>query len=123
MWWRTLTAALACRTTLKADLNGVYAGRSSKLGELCEDGLMMPDEIDAVCKAFRSTRSLHKRRHLVILSCCQQQPDHRQAEKEEYTWDIGRSAGRVVHQEVRQTKLAPVLVDPFWAAYFSACEG
>ncbi len=112
-------------------LNGVFEiAAASKVGvTIYEDKIVVPEEIDAVCKAFRIDPLISISEGTLIITAS---PDNRSKiiarlkKKGIPAWDIGEiTAGdRIfIRKSGKKQKLTPVLADPFWQAYFSASEG
>jgi len=112
-------------------LNGIYeiAAASNTGVTVSEDKIIIPDEIDAVCRYFSIDPLIAiSEGTLVITATPENTPriisDLKQ--KGIAAWDVGEvTAGdRVfVRKDGKREELAPVAVDPFWGAYFSTLEG
>lgn len=112
-------------------LNGVYeiAAASKKGVTLYEDRIVIPDEIGAVCKAFNIDPLISiSEGTLVIIAPADNSSRiiKELGKKNIAAWDIGEitDGDRLFIRKggVRE-KLEPVVLDPFWPAYFSAVEG
>ena len=111
-------------------LNGVYevAAASGTGVTLFEDKIVIPEEIEAICRYFTIDPLIAiSEGTLVITAAANKTPRLLQDLKQNgiSAWDIGEitKGDRVfVRKNGKREELKPVSVDPFWAAYFSASE-
>ena len=111
-------------------LNGVYEiAAASKLGvTLYEDKIVVPDEVDAVCRAFKIDPLISISEGTLIITASPANSGKiiaRLKKKDIPAWDIGEITARdrlFIRKSGKKQKLLPVLADPFWPAYFSAIE-
>jgi len=112
-------------------LNGVYEiAAASKTGvTIYEDKIVIPDEIAAVCKSFNIDPLISISEGTLVITAAPQNSDKIIRElknKNINAWDIGEiTEGErlFIKKGGDKALLEPVLVDPFWPAYFSAVEG
>ena len=112
-------------------LNGVYeiAAASNTGVTLYEDKIVIPDEIDAVCRSFNIDPLISiSEGTLVITATAEQTPPLLNELKQGNidAWEIGEITEKdriFIRKNGKQEELTPVAVDPFWAAYFSTLEG
>ncbi|MFC1931701.1 AIR synthase family protein [Chloroflexota bacterium] len=112
-------------------LNGVYEiVEASKTGvTLFEEKIVIPEEIDAVCKYFNIDPLVSiGEGTLVITATPENTPSILNDLKQEgiAAWEIGEVTEKervFVRKNGKKEELIPVKVDPFWAAYFSTLEG
>ena len=112
-------------------LNGIYeiAAASNTGVTVLEDKIIIPGEIDAVCRYFNiDPLTSISEGTLVITATPENTPriisDLKQ--KGIAAWDVGEvtPGDRVfVRKDGKREELTPVAVDPFWGAYFSTLEG
>ncbi len=111
-------------------LNGVYeiAAASGTGVTLYEDRIVIPPEVGAVCEYFKIDPLISvSEGTLVITASADKSPrilsDLKKAGID--AWDIGEITPKeriFVRRSGRRQELQPVMVDPFWAAYFSTLE-
>ncbi len=109
-------------------LNGVFEiAAASKLGvTLYEDRIVVPDEIDAVCRAFKIDPLISISEGTLVITASPANSSKiiaRLKKKNINAWDIGEITARdrlFIRKSGKKQKLTPVLADPFWPAYFSA---
>jgi len=112
-------------------LNGVYeiAAASGTGVTLFEDKIITPGEIEAVCQHFDIDPLISiSEGTLVITAPPQKTPGLLQDLKQNgiNAWDIGEITPKdrvFIRRNGKKEELKPVMVDPFWAAYFSTLEG
>jgi hydrogenase maturation factor len=112
-------------------LNGVYeiAAASGTGVTLFEDRIITPEEIEAVCQHFNIDPLISiSEGTLVITAPPQKTPALLQDLKQNgiNAWDIGEITAKeriFIRRNGQKEELKPVMVDPFWAAYFSTLEG
>ncbi len=111
-------------------LNGVYeiAAASGTGVTLFEDRIITPEEIEAVCQHFSIDPLISiSEGTLVITAPLQKSPALLQDLKQNgiNAWDIGEITTKervFIRRNGQKEELKPVMVDPFWAAYFSTLE-
>jgi len=112
-------------------LNGVYEiAAASKTGvTIYEDKIVIPDEIAAVCKSFNIDPLISISEGTLVITAAPQNSYKIIRElknKSINAWDIGeitKEERLFIKKGGDKALLEPVLVDPFWPAYFSAVEG
>jgi len=112
-------------------LNGVYeiAAASNTGVNLFEEKIVIPEEIDAVCRHFNiDPLTSISEGTLVITAAAEKTPELLNYLKRNgiAAWEIGEVTPKdrvFVRKNGKREELAPVMVDPFWAAYFSTLEG
>jgi hydrogenase expression/formation protein HypE len=112
-------------------LNGVYeiAAASGTGVVIHEDKIVIPDEIAAVCKSFNIDPLISISEGTLVITAAPGNSDkiiEALKKKNIDAWDIGeitKSERLFVRKGGAKSVLEPVLVDPFWPAYFSAVEG
>lgn len=112
-------------------LNGVYeiAAASGTGVTLFEDKIITPEEIEAVCQHFDIDPLISiSEGTLVITAPPQKTPGllHDLKQNGINAWDIGEITAKdrvFIRRNGKKEELKPVMVDPFWAAYFSTLEG
>ena len=112
-------------------LNGVYEiAAASKTGvTIYEDKIVIPDEIAAVCRSFNIDPLISISEGTLVITAAPQNSDKIIRElknKNINAWDIGeitKGERLFIKKGGDKALLEPVLVDPFWPAYFSAVEG
>ena len=112
-------------------LNGVYeiAAAADTGVTLFEDKIIIPKEIDAVCRYFNiDPLTSISEGTLVITAPPENTPRILDGLKQSgiAAWEIGEVTPKdrvFVRSSGKREELAPVMVDPFWAAYFSTLEG
>jgi len=112
-------------------LNGVYeiAAASGTGVTLFEDKIITPEEIAAVCQHFDIDPLISiSEGTLVITAPPPKTPGLLQDLKQNgiNAWDIGEITPKdrvFIRRNGKKEELKPVMVDPFWAAYFSTLEG
>jgi hydrogenase maturation factor len=108
-------------------LNGVYeVVEASKTGvTVFEEKIFVPEEIDAVCRHFNIDPLISiGEGTLVITAVPDKTPKLLSALKRKgiAAWEIGEVTARdrvFIRKSGKKEELKPVMVDPFWAAYFS----
>jgi len=108
-------------------LNGVYeVVEASKTGvTVFEEKIVVPEEIDAVCRHFNIDPLISiGEGTLVITAAPDKTPKLLSALKRKgiAAWEIGEVTAKnrvFVRKSGKKEELKPVMVDPFWAAYFS----
>ncbi|MBE0481104.1 MAG: AIR synthase family protein [Dehalococcoidia bacterium] len=111
-------------------INGVYEiAEASGTGViLYEDRIVIPDEVRAVCDHFEIDPLTAISEGTLVLTAPPLKAGRILDNLEKRgipAWEIGEvsSGERIfVRNNGSSEELAPVKVDPFWAAYFSACE-
>jgi len=112
-------------------LNGIYEiAAASKTGvTIYEDKIIIPDEIAAVCKSFNIDPLISISEGTLVITSA---PENSARvikdllKKNISAWDIGeitKGERLFIKKSGDKAVLEPVLVDPFWPAYFSAVEG
>ena len=112
-------------------LNGVYeiAAASNTGVTLYEDKIVIPDEIDAVCRHFDIDPLISISEGTLVITATPEDTPPMMKELEQNgiaAWEIGEITEKdriFVRKDGKREELAPVAVDPFWAAYFSTLEG
>ena len=93
-----------------------------------EDKIIIPDEIDAVCRSFNIDPLISiSEGTLVITATAEQTPPLLNELKQGNidAWEIGEITEKdriFIRKNGKREELTPVAVDPFWAAYFSTLE-
>ena len=111
-------------------LNGVYeVAAASGLGvTLFEEKIPIPEEIDAVCSHFDIDPLISiSEGTLVITATPENTPKILKDLKENSVaaWQVGEITRRdrvFIRKSGKKEELKPVMVDPFWAAYFSTLK-
>jgi hydrogenase maturation factor len=112
-------------------LNGVYEViEASGTGvTIYEDKIIVPEEIDAVCRYFNIDPLISiSEGTLVATATPENTPKIINDLKQNNiaAWEIGEVTEKdrvFVRRDGKKETLAPVKVDPFWAAYFSTLGG
>ena len=112
-------------------LNGVYemAAASGTGVTLFEERIVIPEEIEAVCGHFNIDPLISISEGTLVVTASPEKTPRILSDLQQNgiaAWDIGEvtSQDRVfVRKDGKREELTPVLVDPFWAAYFSTLEG
>ncbi|MCK5654460.1 MAG: AIR synthase, partial [Dehalococcoidia bacterium] len=112
-------------------LNGVYEiVQASNTGvTIFEEKIIIPEEIDAVCRHFNIDPLISiSEGTLVITATPENTPRMLRDLKQNgiAAWEIGEVTAKdrvFIRKNGKKEELAPVKVDPFWAAYFSTLEG
>ena len=112
-------------------LNGVYeiAAASNNGVTLYEDKIVIPDEIDAVCRHFDIDPLISISEGTLVITATPEDTPPMMKELEQSgiaAWEIGEITEKdrvFVRKDGKREELVPVAVDPFWAAYFSTLEG
>ena len=112
-------------------LNGVYEiVQASNTGvTIFEEKIIIPEEIDAVCRHFNIDPLISiSEGTLVITATPENTPRMLRDLKQNgiAAWEIGEVMAKdrvFIRKNGKKEELAPVKVDPFWAAYFSTLEG
>ncbi len=112
-------------------LNGVYeiAAASGTGVTIYEDKIVIPDEIAAVCRSFNIDPLISISEGTLVITAAPANSAKIIKElktKNINAWDIGeitKGERLFIKRGGDKAVLEPVLVDPFWPAYFSAVEG
>ena len=112
-------------------LNGVYeiAAASGTGVTIHEDKIVIPDEIAAVCRSFNIDPLISISEGTLVITAAPENSAKIIKElktKNINAWDIGeitKGERLFIKRGGDKAVLEPVLVDPFWPAYFSAVEG
>jgi len=111
--------------------NGIYEiAMASNTGvTVYEEKVIVPDEIDAVCRHFKIDPMISISEGTLVLTATPENSKKIISElgkNKINAWEVGEITDGerlIVRKNGRKEKLEPVAVDPFWAAYFSAAEG
>ncbi len=112
-------------------LNGVYEiAEASECGvTLFEEKIIIPEEIDAVCRYFAIDPLTSISEGTLVLTASPGNAAKIIGDLKRNgiaAWDVGEITQKdrtIVRRNGKREDLAPVSVDPFWAAYFSTLEG
>jgi len=112
-------------------LNGIYEiVEASKVGvTVYEEKIVTPEEIAAVCEHFNIDPLISIGEGTLVITATPQNTPKLIDELKKSgipAWDIGEVTARdrvFVRKDGKKEPLAPVKVDPFWAAYFSTLGG
>jgi len=112
-------------------LNGVFeVAAASKTGvTIYEDKIVIPDEIAAVCRSFNIDPLISISEGTLVITAAPENSGkiiEELKKKSINAWDIGeitKGERMFIKKDGEKTVLEPVLVDPFWPAFFSAAEG
>ncbi|MFC1915141.1 AIR synthase family protein [Chloroflexota bacterium] len=108
-------------------LNGVYEiVEASGTGvTLFEEKIIIPEEIDAVHKYFNIDPLISISEGTLVITAAPEKTPKLLSELKQSdiaAWEIGEVTAKdrvFVRKNGKKEELAPVMVDPFWAAYFS----
>jgi len=111
-------------------LNGVYEiADASNVGiTLFEEKIVIPEEIDAVCRYFNIDPLISISEGTLVITATPENTPRILTDLKQSgiaAWDIGEVTPRdraIIRKNGKQEELTPVSVDPFWAAYFSTLE-
>jgi hydrogenase maturation factor len=112
-------------------LNGIFEiAAASKTGvTIYEDKIVIPDEIAAVCRSFNIDPLISISEGTLVITAAPENSAKiiRELQKKNINaWDIGeitKGERLFVKKSGDKAVLEPVLVDPFWPAFFGATEG
>jgi len=112
-------------------LNGIFEiAAASKTGvTIYEDKIVIPDEIAAVCRSFNIDPLISISEGTLVITATPENSGKiiKELQKKNInTWDIGeitKGERLFIKKNGDTAVLEPVLVDPFWPAFFSAAEG
>ena len=112
-------------------LNGIFEiAAASKTGvTIYEDKIVIPDEISAVCRSFNIDPLISISEGTLVITATPENSGKiiKELQKKNInTWDIGeitKGERLFIKKNGDKAVLEPVLVDPFWPAFFSAAEG
>ncbi|MFC1994961.1 AIR synthase family protein [Chloroflexota bacterium] len=111
-------------------LNGVYEiADASSLGvTLFEEKIVVPEEIDVVCRYFNIDPLISISEGTLVITATPENTPHILNELKQNgiaAWEVGEVTPKdriIIRKNGKQEELTPVSVDPFWAAYFSTLE-
>ncbi len=112
-------------------LNGVYEiVEASNTGvTVFEEKIVIPEEIDAVCQHFNIDPLISIGEGTLVITATPENTPRILNDLKQNSiaaWEIGEVTAKdrvFVRKDGKKKELAPVKVDPFWAAYFSTLEG
>jgi len=112
-------------------LNGVYEiVEASNTGvTVFEEKIVIPEEIDAVCQHFNIDPLISIGEGTLVITATPENTPRILNDLKQNSiaaWEIGEVTAKdrvFVRKDGKKEELAPVKVDPFWAAYFSTLEG
>ena len=112
-------------------LNGVYEiVEASDTGvTVFEEKIVIPEEIDAVCKYFNIDPLTSIGEGTLVITATPENTPRILSDLEQSgiaAWEIGEVTAKdrvFIRKNGKKEELTPVKVDPFWAAYFSTLEG
>jgi len=112
-------------------LNGVYEiVEASNTGvTVFEEKIVIPEEIDAVCKYFNIDPLTSIGEGTLVITATPENTPRILSDLEQSgiaAWEIGEVTAKdrvFIRKNGKREELTPVKVDPFWAAYFSTLEG
>ena len=112
-------------------LNGIFEiAAASKTGvTIYEDKIVIPDEIAAVCRSFNIDPLISISEGTLVITAAPENSAKiiKELQKKNINaWDIGeitKGERLFVKKSGDKAVLEPVLVDPFWPAFFGATEG
>jgi len=112
-------------------LNGVYEiVEASNTGvTVFEEKIVIPEEIDAVCRYFNIDPLISIGEGTLVITATPENTPRILNDLKQNSiaaWEIGEVTAKdrvFVRKDGKKEELAPVKVDPFWAAYFSTLEG
>ena len=112
-------------------LNGVYEiVEASNTGvTVFEEKIVIPEEIDAVCQHFNIDPLISIGEGTLVITATPENTPRILNDLKQNSiaaWEIGEVTAKdrvFVRKDGEKEELAPVKVDPFWAAYFSTLEG
>jgi len=111
-------------------LNGVYeiAAASGTGVTLFEEKIVIPEEIKAICGDFNIDPLTSISEGTLVITASPEKTTSLLSDLKQggiAAWDIGEITAQdrvFVRSNGKREELKPVLVDPFWAAYFSTLE-
>ncbi len=112
-------------------LNGVYeiAAASDAGVTLFEEKIVIPEEISAVCNHFGIDPLISISEGTLVITAAPENISRILNDLKKSgvaAWEIGEVTPKdrvFIRKNGKKEELAPVKVDPFWAAYFSTLEG
>lgn len=112
-------------------LNGIAEmAMASGIGvTVYEDKIVIPDEVEAVCRHFAIDPLISISEGTLVIAAAPEKAPKMMEKLEKNgipTFEIGEFTARehiFVRRDGRKEELKPVKVDPFWAAYFSTLQG
>ena len=112
-------------------LNGVYEiVEASDTGvTVFEEKIVIPEEIDAVCKYFNIDPLTSIGEGTLVITATPENTPRILSDLKQSgiaAWEIGEVTAKdrvFIRKNGKKEELTPVKVDPFWAAYFSTLEG
>ena len=112
-------------------LNGVYEiVEASDTGvTVFEEKIVIPEEIDAVCKYFNIDPLTSIGEGTLVITATPENTPRILSDLKQSgiaAWEIGEVTAKdrvFIRKNGKHEELTPVKVDPFWAAYFSTLEG
>ncbi len=112
-------------------LNGVYeiVDASDTGVTVFEEKIVIPEEIDAVCKYFNIDPLTSIGEGTLVITATPENTPRILSDLEQSgiaAWEIGEVTAKdrvFIRKNGKREELTPVKVDPFWAAYFSTLEG
>jgi len=112
-------------------LNGVYEiVEASNTGvTVFEEKIVIPEEIDAVCKYFNIDPLTSIGEGTLVITATPENTPRILSDLKQSgiaAWEIGEVTAKdrvFIRKNGKKEELTPVKVDPFWAAYFSTLEG
>lgn len=112
-------------------LNGVYeiVDASDTGVTLFEEKIVIPEEIEAVCQHFHIDPLISIGEGTLVITATPENTPRILSDLKQSgiaAWEIGEVTAKertFVRKNGEKEELAPVKVDPFWAAYFSTLEG
>jgi len=112
-------------------LNGVYEiVQASNTGvTIFEEKIIIPEEIDAVCRHFNIDPLISISEGTLVITATPENTPRMLIDLKQNgiaAWEIGEVTAKdrvFIRKNGKKEELAPVKVDPFWAAYFSTLEG
>ncbi len=112
-------------------LNGVYevAAASNKGVTLFEEKIVIPEEIDAVCRHFNIDPLISISEGTLVITAAPEKTTRLVRDLKRNgiaAWEIGEITAKdrvFLRKNGKKEELTPVMVDPFWAAYFSTLGG
>ena len=111
-------------------INGVYEiAEASGIGvTIHEEKIIVPEEIDAVCRYFSIDPLISISEGTLVITAPPERTASMLSELKKNgiaAWEIGEMTAQervIIRKDGQQEELKPVSVDPFWAAYFSTLE-
>ena len=112
-------------------LNGVYEiVEASNAGvTIFEEKIVIPEEIGAVCQYFNIDPLISIGEGTLVITATPENTPRILSDLKQNgvaAWEIGEVTAKdriFIRKTGKKEELAPVKVDPFWAAYFSTLEG